>query len=147
MAPRYSITVAARDGKIYTIKNGELMDSVIQLESQPVGLVTMNKNIIVGCMNDVVHSYKSKGVKNWTLYMPASIIAIQSLNVTAARMTKCIIVALSNCEQHGTAWHSMAQHGTAWHSMAQHGTAWHSTRCCFDMKVVRSFSATHLPIL
>jgi Bardet-Biedl syndrome 1 protein len=99
---RYSITVAARDGKIYTVKNGELMESVIQLESQPVGLVTSNKNIIVGCMNDVVHSYKSKGVKNWTLYMPTSILGILQLNVTAARMTKCLIVALVSGKDGGT---------------------------------------------
>lgn len=36
---RYNITVAGRDGKLYHIRNGELTQTIIQLEAQPVGLV------------------------------------------------------------------------------------------------------------
>ncbi len=35
----YRITVAGRDGKLYHIRNGELTQTIIQLEAQPVGLV------------------------------------------------------------------------------------------------------------
>lgn len=35
----YRITVAGRDGKLYHIRNGELSQTIIQLEAQPVGLV------------------------------------------------------------------------------------------------------------
>jgi hypothetical protein len=35
----YRVTVAARDGWLYSIKAGALTKTVIQLESQPVGLV------------------------------------------------------------------------------------------------------------
>jgi hypothetical protein len=36
----YRITVAARDGRLYNIKSGALSRSVIQLDSQPVGVVS-----------------------------------------------------------------------------------------------------------
>lgn len=36
----YRITVAARDGRLYNIKSGSLSKSVIQLDSQPVGVVS-----------------------------------------------------------------------------------------------------------
>lgn len=35
----YRITVAARDGRLYSIKGGALSRNVIQLDSQPVGVV------------------------------------------------------------------------------------------------------------
>ena len=36
----YVLAVASRDSKIYIIRNGELTSSVIQLDSQPLGLVS-----------------------------------------------------------------------------------------------------------
>lgn len=36
----YRITVAARDGRLYNIKSGSVSRSVIQLDSQPVGVVS-----------------------------------------------------------------------------------------------------------
>ena len=43
----YRIVVACRNGHIHTIKNGELSGLVIELESQPCGLVRTAKNIVV----------------------------------------------------------------------------------------------------
>jgi len=94
----YKITVAARDGKVYTVRNGEVSQTIIQLEAPAVGLVRMNNNFMVGCMNDVVHNYQSSGHKNYSIYLPASILAMQKLEVTSARMTKCLVVALANGE-------------------------------------------------
>lgn len=37
----YRVTVAARDGWLYSIKAGALTKTVIQLDSQPVGLVSV----------------------------------------------------------------------------------------------------------
>merc|ERR1712226_1615539 len=59
----YRITVACRDGNIYTIKNGQVLSTVIELETQPVGLVRYDKNIYVGCMDNVVHCFHFKGKK------------------------------------------------------------------------------------
>eukprot|EP00878_Enallax_costatus_P007416 GHUV01007766.1.p1 GENE.GHUV01007766.1~~GHUV01007766.1.p1 ORF type:complete len:464 (+),score=128.94 GHUV01007766.1:2271-3662(+) len=94
----YRITVAARDGRLYNIKSGSVSRSVIQLDSQPVGVVRINKQIIVGTMADALHCYTGSGTKQYSLYMPSSIITMQLLATTSSRMTKCVVVALANGE-------------------------------------------------
>lgn len=94
----YRIVVACRNGHIYTIKNDELSGLVIELESQPCGLVRTAKNILVGCMNNVVHNFHVKGKKNYSLYMPASIQCMETLEIVRARTVKCLIVSLANGE-------------------------------------------------
>ena len=37
--------MACRDGNIYTIKNGQVLSNVIELETQPVGLVRFDAGI------------------------------------------------------------------------------------------------------
>jgi len=39
-------------------RNGEVQQATIQLETPAVGMVRLGKNILVACMNDVVHSYQ-----------------------------------------------------------------------------------------
>lgn len=58
--------------------------------------VTTNKAIIVGTMADAVHCYSLQGSKQYSLYMPASIRAMQLLTPNSTRNTKCVMVALSN---------------------------------------------------
>lgn len=94
----YRIVAACRDGHIYTVKNNEVSGLVIELESQPCGLVRTAKNILVGCMNNVVHNFHVKGKKNYSLYMPASIQCMETLDIVRARTVKCLIVSLSNGE-------------------------------------------------
>ncbi|EFJ41176.1 Bardet-Biedl syndrome protein 1 [Volvox carteri f. nagariensis] len=94
----YRITVAGRDGKLYHIRNGELTQTIIQLEAQPVGLVRLSKHVAVGCMNDVIHAYQPNGHKSWSIYLPCHILAMQRMEVTSQRMTKALVVALSNGE-------------------------------------------------
>ncbi|KAJ9510374.1 hypothetical protein QJQ45_015847 [Haematococcus lacustris] len=94
----YRIAMAGRDGKLYLVRNGELQQTIIQLEAPAVGLVRMGPHTMVGCMNSVVHSYTNNGHKNFTIYLPAPILAMQRLEVTAQRMTKALVVALRNGE-------------------------------------------------
>lgn len=94
----YRITAAGRDGKLYTIRNGEVQQTIIQLESPPVGLVKVSKNIVVGCMNDVMHNYQHTGHKNYSIYLPSAIHCMTLVAVTAQRMTKAVAVALANLE-------------------------------------------------
>jgi Bardet-Biedl syndrome 1 protein len=94
----YRITVACRDGNIYTIKNGQVLSTVIELETQPVGLVRYDKNIYVGCMDNVVHSFHFKGKKNHSIYFPCPISCMNLLQLTKARVIKCLVVALNNGE-------------------------------------------------
>ncbi|KAK3242964.1 Bardet-Biedl syndrome 1 protein [Cymbomonas tetramitiformis] len=94
----YRIIIAGRDGNLYTVKNGEVTGMVIELEAQPCGLVRTHKSILVGCMNNVVHSFHVKGKKNYSIYLPASIVTMELLSVQRQRMVKALLVALSNGE-------------------------------------------------
>jgi hypothetical protein len=47
-------------------------------------------------MNDVVHAYQPNGHKSWSLYLPAHILAMCRMEVTSARMTKALVLALAN---------------------------------------------------
>lgn len=49
-------------------------------------------------MADALHCYTGKGTKQYSLYMPASILTMQLLATTSSRMTKCVVVALANGE-------------------------------------------------
>lgn len=94
----YRITVACRDGNIYTIKNGQVLSTVIELETQPVGLVRFDKNIYVGCMDNVVHCFHFKGKKNHSIYLPCPISCMSLLQLSRARTAKALVVALNNGE-------------------------------------------------
>jgi len=94
----YRITVACRDGNIYTIKNGQVLSNVIELETQPVGLVRFDKNIYVGCMDNVIHCFHFKGKKNHSIYLPSPISCMNLLQITKSRVAKALVVALSNGE-------------------------------------------------
>ncbi len=54
----YRIVVACRNGAIYTVKNGELSGIAIELDVQPIGLVRIDRHILVGCMNNVIHAFQ-----------------------------------------------------------------------------------------
>merc|ERR1719409_2471922 len=94
----YRITVACRNGNIYTIKNGQVLSTVIELESQPVGLVRYDKNIYVGCMDNVIHCFHFKGKKNHSIYVPCPISCMSLLQITKSRVVKALVVALNNGE-------------------------------------------------
>eukprot|EP00947_MAST-08B_sp_MAST-8B-sp1_P003262 g3262.t1 len=94
----FRIVVAGRDGNIYTIKNGEVMGTVIQLETQICGLVRLQKNILVGCVDQAVHSFHIKGKKNYSLLMPAPIRDMRPLLLKRTRMVNLLLVGLANGE-------------------------------------------------
>jgi Bardet-Biedl syndrome 1 protein len=94
----YRIVVACRDGRVYTVKNDELSTVVIELETQPCGLIRTAKQIHVACMNRVIHCYHAKGKKAYSLYLPAEITCMESMEVTRTRAVRCLLVALANNE-------------------------------------------------
>eukprot|EP00933_Yihiella_yeosuensis_P026875 TRINITY_DN20867_c0_g1_i1.p1 TRINITY_DN20867_c0_g1~~TRINITY_DN20867_c0_g1_i1.p1 ORF type:complete len:617 (-),score=119.82 TRINITY_DN20867_c0_g1_i1:152-1942(-) len=94
----YRITVACRDGHIYTIKNGQVLSNVIELETQPVGLVRFDKNVYVGCMDNVIHCFHFKGKKNRSIYLQHPISCMSLLQISKARVAKALVVALNNGE-------------------------------------------------
>lgn len=97
----YRIVVACRNGCIYTLKRGEtdIQKNCIELNSQPVGMERLNKMIYVGCMDDTLKCFTSKGKKMWTVKVPKSITTIEVVDYKPKGF-KAVLVALSNCEVH-----------------------------------------------
>lgn len=58
----------------------------------------LNNNVLVGCMNNVVHCYNSGGSRAYSLYLPAPLLTMAALEVPHSRVPKCLILALANCE-------------------------------------------------
>ncbi|KAG8470997.1 hypothetical protein KFE25_009418 [Diacronema lutheri] len=94
----YRLVCACRNGSIYTIKNGELSGTVVELEAQPCGLARIDKHILVACMGAVVHAYHIKGKKSHSLFMPAPVAAIEVLSLERMRSVKALLVSLHNGE-------------------------------------------------
>ncbi|GMH36088.1 hypothetical protein BSKO_03956 [Bryopsis sp. KO-2023] len=96
----FRIFVAARDGKVYCIKERNATEGqvLVDLESQAVGMARVNKTLVVGCMNNVIHAYNFKGQKQYSLYLPSHVLALIPMEVTSQRLLKCIVVALGNGE-------------------------------------------------
>ena len=49
-----------RDSRGYVIKNGEIMQTIIELESKPCGIARIDKSIYIGCMDKNIHCYSLK---------------------------------------------------------------------------------------
>lgn len=94
----FRIVVACRDGKVYTLKRGsKTAKACIELTSQAVSLERIGKNIIVGCMDDTLTCYSTKGKKLWTVYLPSNIVSMAIMDYKA-RSFKGLLVSLNNGE-------------------------------------------------
>lgn len=56
------------------------------------------------CTADVMPGLAGKGAKQYSVYMPASITALQTLTTSTSRVSKCVVVALSNGEVMLSTW-------------------------------------------
>ena len=57
----YQVTVASRDACIYTIKGGGRTPKYkVSLGSQPCGMQRIDKEVVVGCMDQTLASYTIK---------------------------------------------------------------------------------------
>jgi len=92
------IFIACRDGKIYVVKNGSITNQVYDIESKPVGIVYLEKNLVVAGMNNVITSYFGKGKKNFSLYMPCTISALEKMIMRRTKTVSAILIALTNGE-------------------------------------------------
>ncbi|OQS01252.1 bardet-Biedl syndrome 1 family protein [Achlya hypogyna] len=94
----YRLIVSCRNGSVYTVKNGELLKSVIELESPACALLQMDKSIIVACMDRKITSFHLKGKKNWSMTMAQDIVAMEALNLRRTKNSKGILIALRKGE-------------------------------------------------
>ena len=49
-------------------------------------------------MNQKIHSFFTKGKKNYSLYLPHQIVAIEKMEMSGTKQVKCLLVALNNGE-------------------------------------------------
>lgn len=91
----FKLLVSCRDACVYTVKRGfKTAKFAVQLLSQPVGMVLVNGNIVIGCMDKTLSSYSSKGVCQWSLTLPGFVTAIAPVEVEMLGH-KLVAVALS----------------------------------------------------
>lgn len=96
----YRLVVSCRDAHIYTIKRGFKTGRLcVQLSSQPVGLLRVNNNVIVGCMDGTIANYTTKGNCLWSIRQPAKISALAAVDVEILGI-RLIAVALENNQVH-----------------------------------------------
>ena len=89
----YRIVAACRDGCVYTIKNGKVGATPIELAAQPCALVRQEKQILVGCMDGTLHCYHIKGKKEWSLRLAAPISAMAGMRVERSTAVSALLVA------------------------------------------------------
>lgn len=98
----YRLYAACRDGKVYVIRNSEIMtDQVFSIESKPVGLLLFDKQVVIAGMNNSMHSFYLKGKKNFHITLPSNIVDIAKLEVKRTQQGgsgQCVIIALGNGE-------------------------------------------------
>ncbi|XP_067400215.1 Bardet-Biedl syndrome 1 protein isoform X2 [Emydura macquarii macquarii] len=96
----YRVTVACRDGNIYILRRESKRPKYcIELRAQPVGLVRVHKNIVVGCSNETLQGYTQKGKKLWTVYLPAPLMTMSLLD-QKSRGFQAVMVGMANQEVH-----------------------------------------------
>lgn len=67
----------------------------MQFLSQPVGMVHVNGNTVIACMDKSLSCYSSKGVCVWSLTLPAAVTAVTPIEVEMLGH-KLVAVALDN---------------------------------------------------
>ncbi|XP_071492569.1 BBSome complex member BBS1-like [Diadema antillarum] len=96
----FRVVMSCRNGNVYTLKRGMKMAKLcFELNSQPVGLERVGKNVIVGCMDQTLQCYTTKGKKLWTVYLPAAITTMDLMD-HRQKGFKAVMVALRNGEVH-----------------------------------------------
>jgi len=95
----WKMYVAGRDGVIYTFRNGQQMDQIIQIESKPIGFLRLEKTLLIAGMDNIIQSFYMKGKKNFAVTMPSEVLAITKMNThKTTKAQSNYLVALKNGE-------------------------------------------------
>ncbi|XP_007431861.1 Bardet-Biedl syndrome 1 protein [Python bivittatus] len=96
----YRLTVACRNGSIYILRRDSKRPKYcIELSAQAVGLVRIQKNIIVACSDETLRGYTQKGKKLWGVTLPATPITLGIMD-EKFQSFQAVLVALANLEVH-----------------------------------------------
>jgi len=92
----YHIVVGCFDGSLYYLTSNSCY-KIVQLEFLPVGIVTFEKSLIVGCMNNTIYSYSLSGKKKYSISVPSPIVNIKEIPGQMKKI-KCYAVSLQSNE-------------------------------------------------
>lgn len=93
----YRIHVACRNGMIFTIRNGELLKTSIQIGSTISGLIRYDKGLYVSSMNNYYSCYSPIGDKLFSVKLPSKIIGFDKFE-SERQGFKGVILLLSQNE-------------------------------------------------
>lgn len=94
----YRINVATRNGSIFAIKGGEVVQSVIEIGNKIISLLRLDKTIVVGSIDNYYHSFYLNGNKNFSISLPDSISCMESFDFKKGKYFKGVLIALKNYE-------------------------------------------------
>ncbi|XP_044304769.1 Bardet-Biedl syndrome 1 protein [Varanus komodoensis] len=96
----YRLSVACRNGCIYILRRDSKRPKYcIELSAQAVGLVRVQKNIVVACSDETLQGYTQKGKKLWVVPLPAAPVTMRLLE-EKLQSFQAVLVALANGEVH-----------------------------------------------
>ncbi|XP_026543374.1 Bardet-Biedl syndrome 1 protein [Notechis scutatus] len=96
----YYLTVACRNGSVYILRRDSKRPKYcIELSSQAVGLVRVQKNIMVACSDETLRGYNQKGKKLWTVTLSAAPVTLGLMD-EKLQSFQAVLVSLANREIH-----------------------------------------------
>lgn len=91
------VYIACRNGYVYLYKGGKISTSFnVRIESKPLGLLKLDKTLVLAGMNKNLYSFYNKGRLNFIKTLPAEITDIQKMEVKQAKNIQCVLVSLKN---------------------------------------------------
>ena len=100
----WRISVICRDGKLYSVKNGEvrgtavLSGSVVDLGSQAIELAKQDKSLWIATMDKVINCYSNRGKRLKGIVLTEDISDICVMNIKRAKINYILLVALVSGE-------------------------------------------------
>lgn len=94
----YSIHIACRDNTIYTIKNGQLASTKIDLMSKISAMVRFDRNISVSTMDMDLISFSQHGKKNYSVKLDSPIVVLEKMDCVRTRGFIGLLAGLASRE-------------------------------------------------
>lgn len=93
----YRVHIACRNEQIYTIRNGELMSTCMQISSRIINIQRLDKGIYLATTNNYFNCYSPDGKKSFSLKMPSEVYCVEQCKIVAKKFTG-ILLGLKNSE-------------------------------------------------
>ena len=98
----WRVTCACRDGKMYTMKNGDVRGSAVlvggstDLGAQAVALARQDKSLWVATMDKLVSCYTARGKRTKVMVMPDEVTEMCVIPVKRSKVGHLLLVALAS---------------------------------------------------